>query len=74
MSVRKSYQQILRDLREDHDLTQKQVAAYLYTSPTVYSRYERGVVELPLRHFAALCRYYGVSADYLLGLSREKEK
>ena len=58
----------LRALREDNDLTQAQVAAYLGTSQTMYARYERGANELPLRHLITLCRYYGVSADYILGI------
>jgi len=57
----------LRGLREDNDLTQQQVADVLGTSQTMYARYERGANELPIRHLLALCNYYGVSADYLLG-------
>ena len=57
----------LRGLREDNDLTQSQVAAFLGTSQTMYARYERGANEMPLRHLVALCRLYNVSADYLLG-------
>ena len=59
----------MRDLREDNDKTQAQLAAVLGTSQTMYARYERGTNELPIRHLITLCRYYGVSADYLLGLS-----
>lgn len=62
------YVQRIRDLREDHDLTQADVAAILGTSQTMYARYERCANELPLRHLIALCRYYHVSADYILGL------
>ena len=62
-------QERMRALREDHDLTQEQVARYLGTSQTMYARYERGANELPLRHLVALCRLYHVSADYLLGLA-----
>ena len=58
----------IRDLREDHDKTQREIAEVLGTSQTMYARYERGANELPLRHLVALCKYYGVSADYLLGL------
>ena len=61
----------LRDLREDHDKTQQEIAEILGTSQTMYARYERGANELPLRHLLTLCRYYGVSADYLLGLTDE---
>lgn len=62
-----TYMERLRALREDNDLTQEQVAAYLGTSQTMYARYEREANELPLRHFIGLCKLYNVSADYLLG-------
>jgi len=65
----KTYVERLRDLREDHDLTQTQVAQYLGTTQQVYSRYEKGENELPIRHLIALCRLYKVSADEVLGLS-----
>ena len=64
-----SYQRRLRDLREDHDKTQQDIADILGTSQTMYARYERGANELPLRHLLTLADYYGVSADYLLGRS-----
>lgn len=57
----------IRDLREDSDLTQEQVAEYLGTSQTMYARYERGANELPIRHLIKLCDLYNVSADYILG-------
>lgn len=59
----------LRALREDNDLTQAQVAAYLGTSQTMYARYERSANEIPMHHFIALCKLYNVSADYLLNTS-----
>ena len=62
------YRKRIRDLREDHDLTQEQVAQILGTSQTMYARYERGANELPIRHLTKLCRYYHVSSDYILGL------
>ena len=58
----------IRDLREDHDKTQQNIADVLGTSQTMYARYERGATELPVRHLITLCRYYSVSADYILGL------
>ena len=64
-----NYIKRIRDLREDHDLTQQQVADILGTSQTMYARYERGANEHPIHHLLALCKYYGVSADYILGLS-----
>lgn len=57
----------LRGLREDNDLTQAQIAEVLGTSQTMYARYERGANELPIRHFIVLCKFYNVSADFLLG-------
>ncbi|MBQ3003846.1 MAG: helix-turn-helix transcriptional regulator [Clostridia bacterium] len=62
------YLKRMRDLREDHDMTQQAVADYLGTSQTMYARYERGANELPIRHLIRLCQLYGVSADYFLGL------
>ena len=56
----------LRGLREDNDLTQSQIANILGTSQTMYARYERGANELPIRHLITLCKFYNVSADYLL--------
>ena len=66
-----TYQRRLRDLREDHDKTQQQIADILGTSQTMYARYERGANELPLRHLLVLADYYGVSVDYLLGRNDE---
>ncbi len=63
------YVKKIRDLREDRDLTQAQIAEYLKTSQTMYARYERGANELPIRHLIALCRFYHVSSDYILGLN-----
>ena len=62
-----SYMQRLRNLREDHDLSQEQVAQILGTSQTMYARYERGASELPIRHLIVLCRHYQVSADFEIG-------
>lgn len=64
-----SYVKRIRDLREDHDQTQQEIADILGTSQTMYARYERGANELPIRHLIALCRHYNVSADYILGLT-----
>ena len=68
------YVKIIRDLREDNDLTQEKVAEYLGTSQTMYARYERGANEMPIRHLIKLCRLYGVSADYILGLACEEKE
>ena len=67
----KEYWEILRELREDRDLMQADIAALLGTTQQVYSRYEKGVNELPLYRLKKLCEYYQVSADYILGLSRD---
>ena len=68
----KPFIEILRGLREDNDLTQAQVAEVLGTSQTMYARYERGANELPLHHLITLCRFYNVSADYLLDTAPSK--
>lgn len=59
----------IRELREDHDLTQKEVAAALGIQQTVYSRYERGYQTIPVEHALKLADYYNVSTDYLFGRS-----
>ena len=61
-----NYQKRLRDLREDRDLTQEDIARFLGTSQTMYARYERGANELPIRHLMALADFYKVSTDYIL--------
>lgn len=66
------YQHIIRALREDADLTQTQIAEVLGTSQTMYARYERGASEMPIRHLVALSKFYHVSADYILGLSKNR--
>lgn len=67
MDMDMAYIKRMRDLREDHDLTQQQLADILGTSQTMYARYERGANELPIHHLLTLCNYYEVSADYFLG-------
>ena len=66
------YIKIIKDMREDSDLTQQEVADFLGTSQTMYARYERGANELPIRHLLKLCKLYNVSADYILGLINKK--
>ena len=65
------YIKVLRDLREDNDKTQAEIAEVLGTSQTMYARYERGANELPIRHLIKLCNYYRVSADYILGIKQK---
>ena len=66
------YQHRIRALREDNDLTQTEIAEILGTSQTMYARYERGASELPIRHLISLCKFYNVSADYVLGIQKHK--
>lgn len=72
--MRMDYRQRIRDLREDADLTQSQVAEVLGTSQTMYARYERGASELPIRHLIVLSRLYRVSTDYILCMDQPKKK
>lgn len=62
----------LKDLREDSDLTQKQVANILMCDQSLYSKYERGEREIPLRLLMILAEYYNVSLDYLVGRTNQK--
>ena len=63
----------IRDLREDHDLTQKEVADYLHIKQNTYSQYENGQRQLPLECLIALTKLYKTSTDYILGLTDQKE-
>ena len=62
------YYQRLKDLREDADKTQGEIAKLLGTTQQQYYKYESGIRELPMHHFITLARYYNVSLDYLAGL------
>ena len=64
----------VRDLREDHDKTQRDIANVLNMQLTVYQRYERGERELPLWAAIKLAEYYHVSLDYLVELSDKSER
>ena len=66
------YITIIRNLREDSDKTQKEIADYLGTSQTMYARYERGANEMPIHHLIRLAEYYNVSLDYLCGMTTFK--
>ena len=74
MTMKKQYWVILRELREDKDISQAEIAAVLGTTQQVYSRYEKGTNEMPIKHFITLCKFYNVSANYVLGLSKERMK
>jgi len=58
----------LRDLREDRDLVQKEVAAYLGIDQRVYSNYETRKREIPTRYVVKLAKFYNTTTDYILGL------
>ena len=64
----------LRDLREDRDLSQKELAKIIGMSQTGYSKYETGENDIPTEILIALARFYDVSVDYLLGETNEKER
>lgn len=57
----------LRDLREDHDKSQREIAAYLHMPQPQYCRYETGQRDIPTDVLIALADYYGTSTDYILG-------
>lgn len=63
----------IRDLREDSDLTQQQVADHLQCSQVCYSNYETGKRAIPSEALIQLARFYHTSVDYLLGLTDRKE-
>ena len=65
------YFQRLRDLREDKDLRQEDVAAILGINQTVYSRYERGFQTIPVTYLIRLADFYGVTTDYILGRTND---
>ncbi len=64
----KEYIESIRELREKNGLSQSDIAKILGTTQQVYSRYETGQNELPIRHLVTLCKFYKVSADYILCL------
>lgn len=72
--MQKYYYQRLRDIREDNEKTQKDIAEVLNTTYQYYSAYERGIRDLPCHHLKTLAKFYNISADYLLGLTDEPRK
>ena len=64
----------IRDLREDSDLKQKDLAAHLHISQNTYSQYETGIRSIPLETIVKIADYYGVSVDYLLGLTDKPKR
>lgn len=65
------YLQRLKDLREDREMRQIEIAELLNTSQVQYSRYECGVRDLPIKHLVTLAKFYKVSTDYILGLTNK---
>lgn len=63
----------IKDLREDHDLTQRELAEYLHIKQNTYSQYETGQRQIPLDLLIALAKYYHTSTDYLLGLTEKRK-
>lgn len=68
------YYQRLKDLRNDKDLTQSQIAKILGTSQKQYSRWETGEYQIPLDDLIILAKFYNVSIDYIVGLTNNKKK
>ena len=62
----------IRDLREDRDLTQKQIAEFLHIKQNTYSQYENGHRQIPVDILISLAQFYNTSVDYLLGRTNEK--
>ena len=62
----------LKDLREDSDLKQKEIAEYLHIKQNTYSQYENGQRQLPIDILIKLAQYYNVTTDYILGLTEER--
>ncbi len=63
----------IRELREDNDKTQKEIADYLHIGQNTYSQYENCQRQIPIECLVALARYYKTSVDYILGLTDERE-
>lgn len=68
------YFQRLRDLREDKDLTQSELAQILGIDQRVYSTYETGKRDMPIKHIISLAKFYNTSTDYILGVTNNINK
>lgn len=66
------YPERMRELRQDRDLKQKDIAEMLGVAQTTYSQYKLNKRPMPIEYLIALCKFYHVSADYMLGLSDKK--
>ena len=62
----------IRDLREDRDLTQKEIAEHLHIKQNTYSQYENGQRQIPIEFLIMLAKFYNTSTDYILGLTDNK--
>ena len=62
----------LCEVRKEHGLSQKKVAELLNVPQQQYSRYENGKFDIPVRYIITLCKFYGISSDWLLGLTEER--
>ena len=71
--MEKTYRERIRELREDNDKTQAEIAKVLFTRYNVYQRYELGTAKMPIHHLIALAKYYNTSTDYICGLTDIKE-
>lgn len=67
-----TYYEKIKALREDSDKTQKELADYLNIAQNTYSQYETGKRDLPTECLIKICKYFQVSADYILGLNEKK--
>ena len=68
------FYQRLRDLREDRDMTQADVARLLGTAREQYNKYELGKQEIPFHHVITLARFYNVTIDYIAGIAQEPQE
>ncbi len=68
MPKKLDYKDVIKELRLVNGKSQHDVAEFLGTTQQVYSRYERGLNEIPVHHIVELCKYYNVSADVILGI------
>ena len=64
----------LKDLRDDREMFQVEIAELLNTSQEQYSKYERGARDLPIKHLVTLAKFYKVSTDYILGLTNDPNR
>ena len=68
------YWERIKALREDKDITQKNLAEHFHIAQNTYSQYENGKREIPISVLVKLCQYFEVSSDYILGLSDKKKQ